>query len=150
MPLENSSFVAISSASTGFIEQITHMLRILCYNGRLTTWTVVSLTKAKFKPLMFSIPGFAFTYTANMFILMILYDFRLSLEQSCYIIVYIRKAESCVRIAERCAARTISNGAENLVLLIHGLLDLYICSLRGRCLVTGLDDKVCSNFPQVY
>jgi hypothetical protein len=28
-------------------------LRILCYNGSLVTWTIVSLTAAKFKPLMF-------------------------------------------------------------------------------------------------
>jgi hypothetical protein len=30
------------------------VLRILCYNGSLVTWTVVSLTAAKFKPLLFS------------------------------------------------------------------------------------------------
>jgi hypothetical protein len=40
-------------------------------------WTVVSLTTAKFKPLIFSVSGFALSYTANMFIPMILYDFGL-------------------------------------------------------------------------
>jgi hypothetical protein len=30
-------------------------LRILCYNGRLVTWTVVSLTAAKFKSLIFAL-----------------------------------------------------------------------------------------------
>jgi hypothetical protein len=36
---------------------------------------VVSLTTAKFKPLIFSMSGFALSYTVNVFILMILYDF---------------------------------------------------------------------------
>jgi hypothetical protein len=31
----------------------------LRYNGRLVTWTVVCLTAAKFKPLVFSVTGFA-------------------------------------------------------------------------------------------
>jgi hypothetical protein len=30
--------------STGFAEQIMPILRILCYNGSLVTWTIVSLT----------------------------------------------------------------------------------------------------------
>jgi hypothetical protein len=47
----------------------------LCYNGSLVTWTVVDLATAKFKPLIFSMSGFTLPYTANMFILMILYDF---------------------------------------------------------------------------
>jgi hypothetical protein len=43
-----------SSASTGFTKQIMPILRILCYNDSLVTWTVVSLTAEKFKPLIFS------------------------------------------------------------------------------------------------
>jgi hypothetical protein len=43
-----------SSVSIGFTEQIMPILRILCYNGSLVTWTVVGLTTAKFKPLIFS------------------------------------------------------------------------------------------------
>jgi hypothetical protein len=39
------------SVSTGFAEQIMPILHILCYNGSLVTWTVVSLTTSKFKPL---------------------------------------------------------------------------------------------------
>jgi hypothetical protein len=38
-----------ASVSTGFTEQIMPILRILCYNGSLVTWTVVGLTTAKFK-----------------------------------------------------------------------------------------------------
>jgi hypothetical protein len=49
-----------------------------CYNGSLVPWTVVS-------------------YAASMFILMILYNFFLLPAQFCYIIVYMRKVESCVR-----------------------------------------------------
>jgi hypothetical protein len=77
---------------------------------------VVSLTTAKFNPIIFSMSGFALSYTANMFILMILYDFCLSPAQLCYIIVHIRKVESRVQIADMCAPRKISSGAENLVL----------------------------------
>jgi hypothetical protein len=76
---------------------------------------VVSLTIAKFKPLIFSMSGFALSYTANMFILMILYDFCLSPAQYCYIIIYIGKVKSRVQIANRCAHWEISNGADELV-----------------------------------
>jgi hypothetical protein len=34
------------------------ILHILRYNGSLVTWMVVSLTTAKFKPLIFSVSGF--------------------------------------------------------------------------------------------
>jgi hypothetical protein len=56
MLLKISSFCTThkSSASTGFTEQIMPILRNLCYNGSLVTWTVVGLTTAKFKPLIFS------------------------------------------------------------------------------------------------
>jgi hypothetical protein len=78
-----------SSVSTGFAKQIMLILRVLCYNGRLVTWTILSLITAKFKPLMFSLSGFALSYTTNMFILMIMYDFCLLSAQFCYIIIYI-------------------------------------------------------------
>jgi hypothetical protein len=57
MLLKISSFCTIykSSVSTGFTEQIMPILRILCYNGNLVTWTVVGLTPAKFKPHIFSL-----------------------------------------------------------------------------------------------
>jgi hypothetical protein len=74
------------------------ILRILCYNGSVVTWTVVSLTTAKFKPLVFSVPGFVLSYAANMFILMVLCDFCLFPAQFCYIIVYTRKVENRVQI----------------------------------------------------
>jgi hypothetical protein len=47
-----------SSVSTGFTVQIMPIFHILCYNGSLVIWTVVSLTTAKFKPLIFSTSGF--------------------------------------------------------------------------------------------
>jgi hypothetical protein len=67
-----------SSVNPGFAKQIMSIARILCYNGNLFAWTVVSLTTAKFKPLTFCVPGFTLSYTTNMFILMILYYFCLS------------------------------------------------------------------------
>jgi hypothetical protein len=53
----------------------------------LVTWTVVSLTTSKFKPLIFSMSGFTLSYTTNMFILMILYNFCFFPAQS-YIYIY--------------------------------------------------------------
>jgi hypothetical protein len=44
------------------------------YCGSLDTWTVVCLTAAKIKPLLFSVRGFALSSGANIFIIMILYD----------------------------------------------------------------------------
>jgi hypothetical protein len=75
-----------SSVSIGFRGQIMLILRILCYNGSLVAWTVVSFTIAKFKPLILYMPGFTMFYTANMFIFMILYDF--SLLPACPILLY--------------------------------------------------------------
>jgi hypothetical protein len=70
MLLKNSCFCTThkSSVSTGSAEQIICILHILCCNGCLVTRTVVSLTTAKFKPLIFSVSGFTLSYTANMFI----------------------------------------------------------------------------------
>jgi hypothetical protein len=105
MLLNNYSLCTMhkSSVNIGFAENIMTILRILCYNGSLVTWTVVSLTTAKLKALIFSMSGFALYYTANMFILMIPYDFCLFHAQFCYIIIYIWKIKSCVHIADRCA-----------------------------------------------
>jgi hypothetical protein len=60
--------------------------------------------------------GFALPYTANMFILVILYDFCLLRAQFCYIVLYIGKLESCVQIMDRCAPWEISSDAEKIVL----------------------------------
>jgi hypothetical protein len=49
----------------------------LRYNSSLDTWTVVGLTAAKFKPLMFSVLGFTLPYIEDICILMILYNFCL-------------------------------------------------------------------------
>jgi hypothetical protein len=102
--IENFYFCTIykSSVSAGFAKQIMPISPISCYNGSLVTWTVVSVTTAKFKPRIFSVPGFALSYTTNMFILMILYDFCLLPAQFCYLIVYIRTVESRVQIADLC------------------------------------------------
>jgi hypothetical protein len=74
-----------SSVSTGFAEQIIPILHILCYNVNLVSWTGVSLTTAKFKPVIFSTADLTLSYTANTFILMIPYDFCLFLAQFYYI-----------------------------------------------------------------
>jgi hypothetical protein len=90
-------------------------LSILCYNVGLDTRTFVSLSAAKFyKPLIFSMSGFALSYNENTFILKILYDICLLRAQFCYVVVQIRKVERRVQIADRCEPWIISIGAENL------------------------------------
>jgi hypothetical protein len=91
-------------------------LMYLVLQRQLSDLTGVSLTTAKFKPLIFSVSGFSLSYTANMFILMILYALCLSPEQFYYIIMYIGKVGSCVKIADRRAPWKFSNIVENLVL----------------------------------
>jgi hypothetical protein len=49
----------------------------LHYIDSLVTWTVIHMTAAKFKPLIFSVSGFALSNVANIFIFMILDDLRL-------------------------------------------------------------------------
>jgi hypothetical protein len=56
--------------------------------------------------------GFTLSFTAKMFIHMILYDFCFLSAQFRYIIVYIRKIESRVQIADRCVPWKFSNIAD--------------------------------------
>jgi hypothetical protein len=95
------------------------ILRILCYNGSLVTWTIVRLTTAEFKSLIFSVSGFSLSYTTNMLILMILYDFCLLPAQFCYIIVYIRKVVR-VRVNLRLAVYSQSVRLGDKPLETHG------------------------------
>jgi hypothetical protein len=136
--IEISSFCTMykSSVSTGFIEQIMHILRILCYNGSLVTWTVVSLTTAKFKPLIFSMSGFTLSNTTNMFVLMILYDFCLLPAQFCYIIIHIWKVESRVQIALLLTYRHWRRRKHRSSVPVHG--PLPSCLFRGRYPATDL------------
>jgi hypothetical protein len=57
----------------------------------------LSLTTTKFKPLISSMSGFALSYTANMFIPMVLYDFCLLPAQFSYIIVHIWKVQTACK-----------------------------------------------------
>jgi hypothetical protein len=91
-------------------------LTYLMLQRQLIHLNAVSSTAPKFKLLAFCMFGFALSYGANMFILMILYDLCLLPAQFCYIIVYIRKFESRVQIVDLCAPWKIANGAENLIL----------------------------------
>jgi hypothetical protein len=53
--------------------KIPHHLQLTLHSS-LDTWTVVRLTAAKFKPLIFSVLGFTLSYIADICIFMILYD----------------------------------------------------------------------------
>jgi hypothetical protein len=136
-----------------------HVYLILCYNDSLATWTAVNLTTAKFKPFIFFMPASALSYIANMFILIILYDFCLLPEQFCYMTVYIWKVESCEQIADRCAPRKICNDAEKFN---HVCVPLFLVTklLGGphrtprfqqvrHCCVTCQDGLLSSDFPRV-
>jgi hypothetical protein len=79
-------------------------------------WTIVNMTAAKFKSLVFPVSGFALSIIANIFMFMILYDFCLLPAWFCYVIVNVRNLESHVNIVDRCAPRETANGAENLIL----------------------------------
>jgi hypothetical protein len=101
--------------STGFAKQIMPELRILCYNGTLVTSTVVSLTIVKLKRLVYVMSRFTVSRAANIFILSFVCDFCLLPAQFSSTVVYIRKVESRVQIADRYAPWKISSGAKNLV-----------------------------------
>jgi hypothetical protein len=97
-----------------------YILRILCYNVSLVTWTVVSLITAKFKLLIFSISGFALSYAANMSTLMILYDFCLS--------PAISKSKSIVTC--------VFVSAERVYRAVARKRSLYIRLSRSNCITT--------------
>jgi hypothetical protein len=63
--------------SLGSVQQIRPYFDSFRYNGSLVTCTVVCLTAAKFKPLALFVTGFALSNGANIFVIMILYDFCL-------------------------------------------------------------------------
>jgi hypothetical protein len=69
------------SASPGFPKYIMRIL--LFYATTVASSLERSYLNTKFKPLIFSMSGFALSCTANMFILMILYDFCLLPAQVC-------------------------------------------------------------------
>jgi hypothetical protein len=74
------------------------------------------MTASKFKPLIFSVSGFALSNIANIFILMILDDFCLLPASFCCVIVNVRNLESHMQIADRRAPREFANCAENHIL----------------------------------
>jgi hypothetical protein len=116
-----------SSVSPGFAKHITSILLIICYNGSLVTWTVVSFTAAKFKPLLFSMSGFAFFYAANMFILMFLYDFCLLPAQFfLYNRIHMEGWKSCANRGPVCTLENFQCCGEPCF--------LGAAILRGRCL----------------
>jgi hypothetical protein len=82
---------------------------LLHYNDSLVTWTIIHMTAAKFKPLIFSVSGLDLSNVANIF--MILDDFCLLPAWFCYAIINVRYMKSLIHIANRCARRKIANGA---------------------------------------
>jgi hypothetical protein len=88
----------------------------LHYNDSLDTWTVIHMTAAKFKPLIFSVSGFALSNVANILIFMILDEFCLLSAWFCYVIINVWYMKSLMHISNRFAFRKIANCAENLIL----------------------------------
>jgi hypothetical protein len=79
----------------------------LWYDGSLVTWTVVSLTAAKFKSLIFSMSGFSCYDVANICIFVLLYDLCLFPAQSHYVIINTWYLESHVQLTDRTAQKTL-------------------------------------------
>jgi hypothetical protein len=81
-----------------------------CYNGSLGTWTVVCLTATKFKPLIFPLLGspcpILRTFAFSLFCVTSAVCLR-------YIVIYVRKFESHLQIANRRISWKMSSGAEN-------------------------------------
>jgi hypothetical protein len=101
--------------------------RTLCCNGSLVTWTVVSLTSAKFEPHIFSVMGFALSSISNIWIMMISYDFCVLPPWFCYEIVNVWSFEKHVQIADQCAPWKSATGVENLVLHALHLKKIRVC-----------------------
>jgi hypothetical protein len=78
--LYETSTVRIRTGYEIRVQEIFVLLVIMTSNYRssLDTWTVVQMTDAKFKSLIFSVWGFAFSNIAYIFILIIMNDFCLS------------------------------------------------------------------------
>jgi hypothetical protein len=76
-----------------------------CYNGHLVTGTVIRLTAAKLKPLIFSVSGFTFSNDSNICIFMILYGLCLLPAQYHYVIKYTVLRKSCATRRKSCAMR---------------------------------------------
>jgi hypothetical protein len=86
------------------------------YHGSSDTWTVVHMTAAKFKSLIFSVSGFALSNIENIFIIMTLDDVCLLPACFCYVIVNVRNLESHMQISDWRAPQEFANCAENLIL----------------------------------
>jgi hypothetical protein len=108
------------------------ILVILCYNGSLVTGTVVSLTAAKFKPLIFSMPGFTLSYAGNILILMIFHDFWLLPAQFAIKTYTHGRLKTGLQIADRCSLWKVSNGAKNPVLQKLQFKDMCVCRSKPR------------------
>jgi hypothetical protein len=74
------------------------------------------MTTAKFKPLIFSVLGFALSNVVNIFIFMILDDFCLLPAWPGYVIINVQNLEILMHIANQCAPRKIANAMENPIL----------------------------------
>jgi hypothetical protein len=120
---ENFSFCTTYklSVSTGSAKHVMSILHILCYNSSLVTWTVVSLITAKFKPIIFSVSGFALSCASNKFILMIIYigpHWKQSL-QHFLIFVFLVFVAAEVCLPSRCVASGVFSGSTILTFSRH-------------------------------
>jgi hypothetical protein len=110
---------------------------ILCYNGSLVTWKVVSLT-TKFKPLILFMSCFTLSLSANMFTLMILYVLMLV---ACSISLHNRKDGKLKAYAKRgpvCPLEIFQWGAEHCFALLEHLLLYFSWRRLWRVLSPGM------------
>jgi hypothetical protein len=90
----------------------------------------VSLTAAKFKPLILSVSGFTLSYADNMIILLILYDLCLLSAQFCYIIMYI-----CIYERLKAVCKSQTGVHLGKFPLVQKTSFVGAAIVRGRCLL---------------
>jgi hypothetical protein len=128
--IENFGSSCTSLLQCRLAKQIMPILRILCYNGSLITWTVGSLTTTKFKPLIFSVWFRLVVYREHVYS----YDFVWLLLHACLILlcryVYNRTHKEGWK---RCANRGPMCTLDNFQLCGEPCFS-GAAILRGRCL----------------
>jgi hypothetical protein len=117
----------------------------LMLQRQLSHFIGLSLTAAKFKPLISSMSGFAFSYITNMFILIISYDFRLSPAQLLYNHIHTEN-DNCQRQSHtatdgqsvnKCWRRTTSEAHDQILITVW---QLWSCFRGAPSLTRG---RVC-------
>jgi hypothetical protein len=121
-----------------------------CYNSSLVTWTVVWLTAAKFRPLIFPASRLALSNVANISIFMILYGFCLLPTQFwlCPLLITSRHGPDTKRSSSIVVSiiSIIKNLLPSNGNMFTEPLSRRVCCLQSQHLATGLYATIYSIF----